>query len=265
MSRDEVRTAVNALFGAEWSFLAVNLVLNNLVAPCIATAVTDSACFKNTLFGNAQVYSTYTFLSCNLFSQEGNCLGKVKIVDVTTSFEPSFLYSYECSSKLVTNYTRIYIYMYSFFIVYVVLKVVVLRLILRYLRKMKFENNSSNNSSSVDATTGEQQHLTGPPTPMCCCTLQDANKFAQRVIYSMLPKLSLAPKEFDDSDKFARSDEGNSNNDVDSLIQTDTYFANLISMVALLVTFGTAAPLLAIVISLGLLFCLLYIYIFFLF
>jgi Leucine-rich repeat (LRR) protein len=90
-------------------------VLNILVIPCIATSIFNPNCFYYSFVSQTPIVSSYTYLAPCVADSNDNyeaCLQNGGIVETRyTSFDAPFLYSYECSSTLVTNYANVYIFM----------------------------------------------------------------------------------------------------------------------------------------------------------
>ena len=101
--------------GQRLSFLTFTSILNNVVVPCIALSFASPDCFYNLLYSREDVSSTFRtefrytsgriYASYYYFS-----------IDVPVSYEsslvytPSFSYSYQCSSAILTSYTVIFLY-----------------------------------------------------------------------------------------------------------------------------------------------------------
>jgi len=79
------------------------LVFNNIIAPCFATAVSDSRCFVTVFYAAPSITSPYS--TCHEFSNSNKCVGSAR-QSVTT--HPTFDYQWQCSSALVTNYSPVF-------------------------------------------------------------------------------------------------------------------------------------------------------------
>ncbi|RYH07889.1 hypothetical protein EON65_41355, partial [archaeon] len=100
------------------------LSFNSILAPCIATAFTDSSCLRECFVASSSISSSYDVLGCTesyqyIVSNEDE---ETQYVTVCTHFEttvftnnftPSFIYYYTCSSKLLTAYTPVFVYTYT--------------------------------------------------------------------------------------------------------------------------------------------------------
>ena len=86
------------------------LIFNNVVIPCIAEAAADTNCYYNVLVAPNPVSISYYFgreCGAPVF-----CVFSYYDVYIRTLYVPPFVYSYQCSSVLITNYTSIFLYMF---------------------------------------------------------------------------------------------------------------------------------------------------------
>jgi hypothetical protein len=92
-------------------------VFNGVLAPCAAVAITNPQCFLNVLFAPPPIVQTHAYEECIGFS----ILQNHEIVcdeygigqPVVTSFPPPFIYSFQCSSALLTNYVPVFMIQYA--------------------------------------------------------------------------------------------------------------------------------------------------------
>ena len=93
--------------------VAMIVILNNIAIPCLAEALVDSNCFYNMIYASKSISVTYNTgnicLSPNM-SMSTSCF--TNIVEGSTEYDPPFIYNYQCSSVLVTNYTSVFVYSY---------------------------------------------------------------------------------------------------------------------------------------------------------
>lgn len=95
------------------------LIFNVLVAPCFASAFTDSACFRDLIFGSDMMTTSYSYVSCldayQIF-EDGHyttlCTHYAN-TEYTTEYNPPFVYNYSCGSSILTSYIPVYIYSYT--------------------------------------------------------------------------------------------------------------------------------------------------------
>ena len=102
------------------SLAAFNIVL----APAIAVVITDSRCFAQAFVAPPPVTSSYTFLQSSDIVRTGYAdattgafveISRKKINEIYArayvSFDPSFSYSYQCSTAWVTSYAQVFVNM----------------------------------------------------------------------------------------------------------------------------------------------------------
>jgi hypothetical protein len=98
---------------------ALMLIFNTLVAPCIASAFTDSACFKDLVFGSNTITTSYSYESCLEAYQyyfDGEFITTCTHyadVQYLKEYNPPFVYNYSCGSSILTSYIPVYIYSYT--------------------------------------------------------------------------------------------------------------------------------------------------------
>ena len=94
------------------SFLENIILFNNIIIPVLAIVFILPDCFYNALFAAAKVTSTYSYNSCFQFiianSEEHSCTVEYQ----STTYSPPYLYSYQCSSKIIINYVTVYILLF---------------------------------------------------------------------------------------------------------------------------------------------------------
>ena len=138
MSLQDVGRFKAYLFGNAALLEALFLVINNVVVPLIATASLDPNCFQHVWRGDSRQLTTQaSFDQCyawagdlpvvvdvsgsggfnaSLSSNSASlaaCSLNATVIE-TSVFTPPFLYSYQCSSALVTNYAPVYILMFLY-------------------------------------------------------------------------------------------------------------------------------------------------------
>ena len=98
---------------AEGVFTALQLfvaLLNNIAIPCLVVAVVSPSCFYNVFVSAPEVLSRYFFKECSEANDAGQCT-LYSISEDTSTFNPQFTYSYQCSSSLVTYYSPAFVIM----------------------------------------------------------------------------------------------------------------------------------------------------------
>lgn len=93
------------------------ILLNNIAFPCLAILVINPNCFYYAFFPSPPVQSIYNYRTCDyssVLSVNGKSICRSHTIDtVFTTFDPPFQYGYQCSSMFVTNFSNVYIYLFS--------------------------------------------------------------------------------------------------------------------------------------------------------
>lgn len=93
------------------------VIFNNVLAPCLAVAITDSRCFYHVFVPPNNLENSVSYSQCDYFDTDANgaafCVSYSAIHPYTTSFTPPFIYSYQCSSALLTTYVPVYILQFA--------------------------------------------------------------------------------------------------------------------------------------------------------
>jgi hypothetical protein len=84
-------------------FLCANIYLNNLIYPIIAIMIISSNCFYNALFQASSVSSDYHII----VDYNSNDIH----IDLLSTYDPPFTYSYQCSSVIYSYYCPVFILM----------------------------------------------------------------------------------------------------------------------------------------------------------
>ena len=95
------------------------IIFNNLLAPLIAIFASDTTCFLNVLVNSSLISSSFSYQVCSYVNGITQVCDIYKVVIVETDFQPPFIYSFQCSSALLTTYVPIFIIMYSYIILFV--------------------------------------------------------------------------------------------------------------------------------------------------
>jgi Leucine-rich repeat (LRR) protein len=83
-------------------------LLNNIVVPCCVVAVVSPNCFYNTLVPAPTVSSQYFFEECQSVNSDLQC-NLYRPVRAETHFDPPFIYTYQCSSSIITYYAPAFV------------------------------------------------------------------------------------------------------------------------------------------------------------
>jgi Leucine-rich repeat (LRR) protein len=98
------------------SFLESLMLINNIVIPFFAVVFILPDCFYNALFAAPDVESTYTYVTCRQYFPEHtvDSRGHLCIPETQQNkYSPPFIYSFQCSSKIVINYVAVYVLMFT--------------------------------------------------------------------------------------------------------------------------------------------------------
>lgn len=94
-----------------FQLLSVMAIMNNLVIPCLASALVDPNCFYNVIVSPGYVTSTFTTSSTfSINSIDGVPIHNTITTTSATQYTQSFTYSYQCSSAILTSYTTVFMY-----------------------------------------------------------------------------------------------------------------------------------------------------------
>ncbi len=113
-------------------------VSNNILCPCIATALISPNCFHNAIVQAPAVKSSYTYLFCQVPNYFISALCDSLIVqEVYNEFSPPFEYAGTCSLTITRTYVPLFVYMF-FSIAFIEPSVVLIHKGLRLLLSSKF-------------------------------------------------------------------------------------------------------------------------------
>jgi Leucine-rich repeat (LRR) protein len=114
------------------SFLENIVLFNNVVIPCLAIIFILPDCFYNALFAPGNVDTTYSYDSCVQYylndTRTHDCNSQLQ----TIAYSPPYIYSYQCSSKIIINYVPVYVLMFLIVGIVLPLSEIVLKLIYDY-------------------------------------------------------------------------------------------------------------------------------------
>jgi Leucine-rich repeat (LRR) protein len=96
--------------GAGFVSIQVMVALfNNIAIPCLVVAVVSPSCFYNVFDAPPSVDSRFVYYSCADFLDTGCDFYSPEII--STTYNPPFLYDYQCSSGMLTYYAPAFIYL----------------------------------------------------------------------------------------------------------------------------------------------------------
>jgi Leucine-rich repeat (LRR) protein len=94
------------------SFLGNLVLFNNIILPVLATIFILPDCFYNALFAAPDVSSYYSYSQCDRTILAFDFAWMCNVQTQYLSYSPPYIYSYQCSSKVVINYASVYILMF---------------------------------------------------------------------------------------------------------------------------------------------------------
>jgi Leucine-rich repeat (LRR) protein len=95
-------------------FLGTMIVLNSVIIPCLAIAAVSKDCFYNFWKQPPNVVNQYSYASCTSTRYVAadnigaTCVSGDSLDVHSTSYSPPFVYSYQCSSQFIVNYSPVY-------------------------------------------------------------------------------------------------------------------------------------------------------------
>lgn len=91
----------------------LGLVFNHILAPIVATVLSDRSCFSELFFTEAESIDTFSSIEvCDILDDNGLC-GSSSQLMLSTSFEPAFSYNYQCSSSVFTVFLPVLLFTYT--------------------------------------------------------------------------------------------------------------------------------------------------------
>ena len=100
--RDESQTETGVIM-----LQVLNALLNNIIVPCVVVGVVSPSCFYNVFALAPKVTTSFTYPICGGYIA-GHCT-EIVPAHSTTSYQPAFAYSYQCSSSIVTYYAPVFV------------------------------------------------------------------------------------------------------------------------------------------------------------
>jgi hypothetical protein len=85
-------------------------LFNNIAIPCLVVAVLSPSCFYSVFDAPPAVTSTYVVQDCYFGTAFGYCTFRYATY-LSSSYNPPFAYSYQCSSSFVTYYAPAFVYL----------------------------------------------------------------------------------------------------------------------------------------------------------
>ncbi len=128
---------------ADIHYLENIILLNNIIIPGLAIMFTLPDCFYNALFAASSITSSYVYYSCEQYIDPLSIGHICKPQKKTIHYNPPYLYSYQCSSKIVINYVPVYAIM--FLLVGIIIPI--MKVFLKVCYDSFNEENASSDSS----------------------------------------------------------------------------------------------------------------------
>jgi hypothetical protein len=145
---EETKTIHLARFLNEEFLIGKILILNNILYPVLAVIIILPDCFYYAFVQPSTVTSTFSYLSCTVYSFTVCIPSSIEVVTETTSFIPPFGYTYLCASNIITYY--ISLFFLSFFFSAIGIPIMKLLLKFAYDRIItEFDETEQKNETSV--------------------------------------------------------------------------------------------------------------------
>jgi Leucine-rich repeat (LRR) protein len=97
---------INGLFGLQLFVQLSNLIL----VPCVVVVLLSPDCLRTALVPTGSVTTSFTYQSCDVYDGTTGCQSYA-MQTATTSYDPPFAYSYQCSSSLLAYYAPVFVYL----------------------------------------------------------------------------------------------------------------------------------------------------------
>ncbi len=130
------------------SFLENLTLFNNIIIPGIAIVFILPDCFYNALFAANQVTSSYQYEICYQQAAYSDYTHLCSTYDSIVTYSPPFIYSYQCSSKIIMNYVPVYVLMFIIAGIFIPLLKISLKVIDQILLKRERRAMTSSFSAS---------------------------------------------------------------------------------------------------------------------
>jgi hypothetical protein len=148
--KENEKTVFSYFSRFDLSFITIVILLNNIIFPIIAVFLVSPDCFYNALFQAANVTSTYSYTICDRYSGHlyVNYCFYYQTLSQESSYPPPFLYNYQCSSTIVTNYVSVFIIMFTAEGIIIPL----LKLMIKFMNEVDDEMNNDLTDSGFSPT-----------------------------------------------------------------------------------------------------------------
>jgi Leucine-rich repeat (LRR) protein len=135
------------------------MMFNTILAPCLGSLIANADCFYYAFVSADSISTTYAYST--LQCQNSNLIdGHMFFCSLTKtekslSYDPPFIYSYQCSSAILNDYAYVFVYKYIFLgIVYpMIIWIVLLSSTSSPYKGQSADDNSNNRSDDCSDTT----------------------------------------------------------------------------------------------------------------
>jgi hypothetical protein len=145
---DEEKGIIEAFNSTDMGFLEIMTLLNILLIPIFVVLIILPDCFYSAFIQSPNITSSFDSLICEQYVGQDNtglyCLDQTQY----TSYTPPFIYSYQCSSKIIIYYVPVYLILFLFVGFIIPLKNLII--FCSVTRKIKPLNNPSEEEQSSD-------------------------------------------------------------------------------------------------------------------
>jgi Leucine-rich repeat (LRR) protein len=107
-----IKNVLNYYTYRDISFMENLILFNNIIIPVLAIVFILPDCFYNALFAAQDVTSYYSFKQCDQYILAVDVGRLCSEQTQYLSYSPPYIYSYQCSSKVIINYVSVYILMF---------------------------------------------------------------------------------------------------------------------------------------------------------
>jgi hypothetical protein len=126
------------------------LIVNNILYPVLAVMIVLPDCFYYALVQPPTVTSSFSYLSCSVYTFSQCIPSSIHVVKDTTSFIPPFDYTYLCAANVITYYISLFFFSFFFSAILIPL----LKLVLKYVYNRIISEREGTDDTTNPITTG---------------------------------------------------------------------------------------------------------------
>ena len=135
-------------------FLVYLLIFNNILAPFLAEAFTDPTCFYYVMESPPSVSAAYDLVQCEIIDDAVNTCYLYSTSQRVISYIPPFIYSFQCSSTLLTDFMAVFVYRFLISGVFGPIRLFLMRVYLKHIvNKVDSKQNKVDNNITATADT----------------------------------------------------------------------------------------------------------------